>query len=180
MNIIEYFPLRIREKIRNEIGQAFNELEEIRIRVNCPIILKFNSKEKIINDKITNQDTKEILQYICENSIYAYQNEINQGYVTINGGHRVGITGNCVVQDNKVINISYIYSINFRIARQKLGSANEIIKDIIDQENKNIYTSLIVSPPGAGKTTILRDLIRQLSNGIESLNFPRKNNRNSR
>ena len=65
------------------------------------------------------------------------------------------------------------------MARQKLGSANEVIKNIIDYENKTIYSTLIVSPPGAGKTTILRDLIRQLSNGIDNI-MPRKNSRSSR
>lgn len=174
MKILEYFPLRMREEINNKIGQDYNNLEEIRIRVNCPIILKFNNKEELINYKITNEDTKEILQYVCENSIYAYQNEINHGYITIRGGHRVGITGNCVIENNRVINISYIYSLNFRISRQRIGSANEIIKHIIDIDNNNIFTTLIVSPPGAGKTTILRDLIRQLSEGIDYINFKGK------
>lgn len=174
MEILQYFPLRIREKINNKLGQDYSNLEEIRVRVNCSIILKFNNKEEIIQDKITNQDTKEILQFVCENSIYAYQNEINHGYITIRGGHRVGITGNCVIENGKVINISYIYSLNFRISRQKIGAANEVIKHIIDIEKDNIFTTLIVSPPGAGKTTILRDLIRQLSTGIEYINFKGK------
>ena len=138
MEILRYFPLRIREKINIKIGQDYNSLEEIRIRVNCPIILKFNNKEELIEEKITNEDTKEILQYVCENSIYAYQNEINHGYITIKGGHRVGITGNCIIENDKVINISYIYSLNFRIAKQTIGSANEIIKHIIDIDNNDI------------------------------------------
>lgn len=174
MEILRYFPLRIRAKINDKLGEDYNNLEEIRIRVNCPIILKFSNKEELIEDKITNEDTKEILQYVCENSIYAYQNEINHGYITIKGGHRVGITGNCVIENDKVINISHIYSLNFRIAKQRIGSANEVIKHIIDIDNNNIFTTLIVSPPGAGKTTILRDLIRQLSSGIEYINFKGK------
>lgn len=174
MEVLQYFPLRIREKINNKLGQDYNDLEEIRIRVNCPIILKFNNKEEIIEYKVTNEDTKEILQFVCENSIYAYQNEINHGYITIRGGHRVGITGNCVIENDKVINISHIYSLNFRISKQKIGAANEVIKHIIDIENNNIFTTLIVSPPGAGKTTILRDLIRQLSTGIDYINFKGK------
>lgn len=174
MEILKYFPIRLREKIKNKIGQDYYNLEEIRIRVNCPIILVYNNKEDIIEEKITNDDTKEILQYVCENSIYAYQNEINHGYITIRGGHRVGITGNCVIENDKVINISYIYSLNFRISKQKLGAGNEVIKHIINISNNNIYTTLIVSPPGGGKTTVLRDLIRQLSNGIDYINFKGK------
>ena len=174
MEILQYFPIRIREKIKEKLKQNGQVLEEIRVRVNCPIILKFNNKEEKIGCEITNNDTKEILQYVCENSIYAYQNEINHGYITVKGGHRVGVTGNCVIEDNKVINISYIYSLNFRIARQKIGAADEILKYVIDIRKNNIYNTLIVSPPGAGKTTILRDLIRQLSNGIDYINLKGK------
>lgn len=175
MKIWEYFPIRLREKLKEIIEKSMEELEEIRVRVNSPIILRFNNNERIISEKITTIDTREILQYVCENSIYAYQNEINHGYVTIIGGHRVGISGNCVIESNKVINISYIYSLNFRIAKQKIGAANEIIKYIINLDDKNIYSTLIVSPPGAGKTTVLRDLIRQISNGIEYIGLNGKN-----
>ena len=172
--IIDYLPIRIRQKIENKIGQDYIQLEEIRIRNNCPIILKFNDKEIITEMNIEQKDIKETLQYICENSIYAYQNEINHGYITIKGGHRVGITGNCVIENNKIINISYIYSLNFRISKEIIGSADEIIPYIIKSDSK-IYSTLIISPPGAGKTTILRDLVRQLSNGINTLNFHGKN-----
>ena len=174
MEILQYFPMRIREKIKEKLGERGQVLEEIRIRVNCPIILKFNNNEEKIETVITNNDTKEILQYVCENSIYAYQNEINNGYITIKGGHRVGVTGNCVIENNRVINISYIYSLNFRIAKQIIGAANEIIKYIVNIQNKEVYSTLVVSPPGVGKTTILRDLIRQLSNGIEYINLKGK------
>ena len=150
------------------------KLEEIRLRINCPIIFKFNEEERILDNFINQNDIKESIQYICENSIYAYQNEINHGYITIKGGHRIGITGNCVIENNKVINISHIYSLNFRISKEIIGAANEVIKYIIDKDN-DVLSCLIVSPPGAGKTTILRDLIRQLSNGIEEMNFHGKN-----
>ena len=93
------------------------------------------------------------------------------GYITIQGGHRVGITGNAVIKDGKVCNINYISSLNFRIAKQVLGCSNKIINYILNREKNTIYTTLIVSPPGVGKTTVLRDLIRQISNGIESIDF---------
>lgn len=93
------------------------------------------------------------------------------GYITLKGGHRVGITGNVVVKDGKVINISYISSLNFRIAKQILGASDRIIKYVINKENNTIYNTLIVSSPGVGKTTLLRDLIRRISNGIEQVGF---------
>ena len=93
------------------------------------------------------------------------------GFITIKGGHRVGLSGSCVIENGKIINIKYIYSLNFRLARQVPGSSNKILKEILNVEENSIYNSLIVSAPGAGKTTILRDLIRQISSGIKELKF---------
>ena len=93
------------------------------------------------------------------------------GYITVKGGHRVGITGNCVIESGKVININYISSINFRIARQVFGCSNSILPCVLKLKENTIFNTLIVSPPGAGKTTLLRDLVRNISNGIEKYNF---------
>lgn len=88
--ISEFFPNSIKSIIEKE--EFDRSLEEIRIRANQDIIFKFSNKEKIVNYKITSKDILEILQIICENSIYSYQKEICEGYVTVKGGHRVGIT----------------------------------------------------------------------------------------
>ena len=101
------------------------------------------------------------MQKITENSLYSYQKQISEGYITLKGGHRVGISGNVVMENEKVININYIYSLNFRIANEIIGTSNEVFKKIYN--NGNILNSLILSPPGAGKTTLLRDLIRNIS-----------------
>ena len=93
------------------------------------------------------------------------------GYITIKGGHRIGITGNVVIKEGQVLNISHIYSLNFRIAKQVLNCSNHILNDVLDLKQNSIYNTIIVSPPGRGKTTILRDLIRNLSNGIIEKNF---------
>lgn len=87
------------------------------------------------------------------------------GYITIKGGHRVGITGNVVFKENKVLNINYISSLNFRIARQIYNCSEPIIEEILNPDNNSIFNTLIVSPPGAGKTTILKDIVRKLSDG---------------
>lgn len=170
-NIFKYFPTKIRETFEKEIGENKDALEEIRIRVQKPIVLKFNKFEKIVRYFTTQDEILNILQLVCENSIYTYQNQIAEGFVTIPGGHRVGISGSCVMENGKVININYINSLNFRIARQVVGCSEELLEYILDLENNTILNTLIVSPPGCGKTTILRDLTKQISSGIKSLKF---------
>lgn len=162
MQFFNFFP----NHIVNIIREYSLNLEEIRIRIGLPIILKYSNKSIVLDYKTTQKDLLDILEKICENSIYSYQNQICNGYITIIGGHRVGITGSVVMQNGKIVNINNISSLNFRITRQVLGCSNELLKYIIDYKNNTIYNTLIVSPPGAGKTTILRDAIRQISNGI--------------
>jgi len=89
----------------------------------------------------------------------------------LQGGHRVGITGNAVIKEGKINNINYISSLNFRITKQVIGCSNKIIKYVINSEENSIYSTLIVSPPGVGKTTLLRDLVRRISNGMEQIKF---------
>lgn len=170
--VLNYFTKEIEANIQSILkNKDINKLEEIRIRVNKNIILKFNNEEVISNYVVNAEEILEILQAICEKSIYSYQKQICNGYITIKGGHRIGITGNCVIEKNKVVNINYISSLNFRIAKEVLGCSNKFLKYIINMEEKSVYNTLIVSPPGVGKTTVLRDLIRNISNGVKNYNF---------
>ena len=161
--ILKYFPENIQKEISKEALDKFDALEEIRIRANKPVVLKFDNIEKIAKYTVTMQEILGCLQRICENSIYSYQNQIAEGFVTVKGGHRVGITGSCVMENGKPININYICSLNFRIARQVIGSSNQILRDVLNLEENTIYNTLIVSAPGGGKTTLLRDMIRQIA-----------------
>ena len=162
LDILDYFPNYIKQELYNCINNNKEKLlEEIRIRVNKPIILKFNDGPQKINYNIQTEDILKIMQFITENSIYSYQKQICEGFITLKGGHRVGISGNVVTENEKVININYIYSLNFRIAKEIIGASNSILDSVY--KNGKVYNTLIISPPGAGKTTILRDLIRNLS-----------------
>lgn len=173
--ILNYFPCNIYNLLRNEIDEDTKKyIQEIRIRSNRPIILKLRNTDKIINYQINQCELLQILEKICNNSIYAYKNQICEGFITIKGGHRVGITGTAVIEDGKLINQKYINGLNFRIAREVIDCSNKIIKQIIDKDNNTIFNTLIVSPPGKGKTTILRDIIRNISNGIPEYNFEGK------
>lgn len=173
-NIIRCFPIKVSKRIEDYFLSEninLNLLEEIRIRTNRPILLKIGQTEKKIEYIISGEEILETLQHICDNSVYSYQSQICNGYITMQGGHRVGITGNAVMKDGKITNINYISSLNFRIAKQVLGASNKMIPYIIKEDENSIYSTLIVSPPGVGKTTIVRDLIRKLSNGIEQINY---------
>lgn len=162
MQVLEYFPVRIGHAIKNNLNdKEKNMLEEIRVRVGKPIILKLRNQNKILDYIVSTQDILEIMGKITENSMYSYQKQICSGYITLKGGHRVGISGNVVMEEEKIININYIYSLNFRIARQIIGVSEKIINQI--KNNNIIYNTLIISPPGAGKTTLLRDIIRNIS-----------------
>lgn len=170
MSILEYFSVNIKLILQKELQDYSTSLSEIRIRANLPIILKIGQDEKIINYKPTNEEIEIILQNICNNSIYAYQTQISEGFITIPGGHRVGISGNATIKEGKVTNINCVYSLNFRISKQIKGCSNEIIKNIIKNNSIISQNTLIVSCPGAGKTTVLRDLARNISNGMLEIN----------
>lgn len=175
--ILIYFP----NNLYNLLRQAFEQnnsleehLQEIRIRVNRPILLKTMQADYVIEYNVSQSEILQTLERLCENSIYAYKKQICEGFITVKGGHRIGLTGTAVLEENKIINIKYITSLNFRIARQVLNCSNRILPQIVDIENDTIFTTLIVSPPGKGKTTMLRDVIRQISNGVEKINFKGK------
>lgn len=169
--IIEYFPDKLQNILLEKIKANEDKLEEIRIRNQRPIILKFNSEEVVVEYIVNSEEIKSILQLICENSIYSYQKQISSGFITLQGGHRVGLVGSCVIENNKIININYINSFNFRIARQVIDCSNDILKHILDIEKNSVFNTLIISPPGCGKTTLIRDIARQVSSGNSEYNF---------
>lgn len=175
--LIRYFPLNISSIMYNAINQnemIKNELQEIRVRVNRPIILKLRNMEILVEYVVNQNEILQILEKLCENSIYAYKKQLCEGFITVRGGHRIGIIGSAVIENNQIINMKYITSLNFRVARQVINCSNRIIGQVVNAKNQEVYNTLIVSPPGKGKTTILRDLVRRISNGVEELNFKGK------
>ena len=175
--ILKYFSKNIYKNIYNVIEKdenLKNKIREIRIRVNKPIIIRTNNQDIIIEYFVNQEEILETLSRLCENSIYAYKNQICEGFITIKGGHRVGITGSCVIENGKVLNIKYVSSLNFRIAREVINCSQNYLDKILDLKNQTIFNTIIVGKPGSGKTTILRDIVRNLSNGIEKYQFQGK------
>ena len=156
--ILKYFPMDLRNCI---ILSLTEDICEIRVRVNRPVILKARDTENVLKCIITKENIKRIFEGICSNSVYAFEEEISNGFITIQGGHRVGICGKPLYRNGKIYSIKDISGLNFRVARELKGVADSIIPRI--RENGEFVSTLIISPPGLGKTTLLRDLVRQIS-----------------
>ena len=166
--VLRCFPRDLASLILNHNIQ---KIEEIRIRAEKPVVIYMGNVEVVLKYVTSNHQVTEILQNVCNNSIYAYQNQIINGFITIPGGNRVGITGNVVVKDGQVLNISHVYSLNFRISHEIENASADVIRYVLDTNNNSIYNTLIVSPPGCGKTTIIRDIAKKISNGMPEINF---------
>lgn len=160
--ILRVLPVKIANEVKSFLLK--DSIQEIRIKVNKPVIINLSRKEVILNSIVTLDDIKQILVRVSNYSLYAYEEEIKQGYITIKGGHRIGIAGECVLSQGEVRTIRNISSLNIRICREVKGCSNEVMKFIT--ENNRVFNTLIVSPPKCGKTTILRDIARNISNGM--------------
>ena len=113
---------------------------------------------------VTKESLDKIINLMCKGSIYASQHYLKNGYITLQGGHRVGVAGMLVKNDDKTTHLRNISAINIRIAREIIGASNEIFPHIINE--KEVFNTLIISPPSGGKTTILRDISRRLGNSL--------------
>lgn len=150
------------------------KLQELRLRVGAPVILVIAGVEWYLTEKgklttqlseayrVDKNEVKETMEYISNYSLYAFEEEVRQGFLTLSGGHRVGLGGRVLSENGHIRGMKYISFLNIRFAHQIKGCADSVLPYIM-QEKKIMHT-LIVSPPGGGKTTLLRDLVRQLSN----------------
>lgn len=160
--------------IGNSIKQFLMEdkIQEIRIKVGKPIILNLAFEEKVLDYIPTREDLRYLITKISNYSLYAFEEEIKQGYITLKGGHRVGLAGECVMSKGEVRTIKNISSLNIRICKEVIGASNKVMRLIA--ENDRVYNTLIISPPKCGKTTILRDIAKNLSNGMYQINLKGK------
>lgn len=155
----------------------FDRMQELRLRMNEPLIIIYGGKELLLSKEgkmvstpqeayyVTASDIKETLEYISNFSLYAYEDEIRQGFITVQGGHRIGLAGKVVMEGGQVKSVKHISFINIRMSHEKKGCGKEILPYIY--EDQQVCHTLIISPPGGGKTTLLRDVVRMISDGNE-------------
>ncbi|MCY6370324.1 stage III sporulation protein AA [Clostridium ganghwense] len=167
MNTKEIFyilPQSIRRIL--EYTKNLEKMQEIRIKVNKPLQLYIGNEEFIKEYIVTEEDIKTVLQRMSNYSIYAFEEDIKNGFITIKGGHRVGICGTCVIDNNRVKTIKNVASLNIRICREVIDCSNKIMPYIV--EGNRVLNTIIISPPKCGKTTLIRDIARNLSDGIKT------------
>lgn len=171
MNILS---VKIRE-VFDRMQVDFQKLQEIRLRAGEPLLIVYDNEEFFAAKNGTMSKRKEeayqvsavelrnTLELLSNYSLYAYEEEIKQGFITIQGGHRIGLAGKVVMEKGAIKSVKYISFLNIRLAHEVKGCAQKVMPYLLD--GQSIYHTLIISPPRCGKTTLLRDMIRQLSNG---------------
>lgn len=180
--ILEALPSNLRSAMLGLSPDIWRGMEEIRLRVNQPLMVHVLNRDLLLDGKgeicfdavkaykVTKADIEKTFQLIADYSPYALEEEIRNGFITIRGGHRIGISGSIVMHGSSIKTIKDICGLNIRISRQKIGISDPFMEYIISSAN-GFYNTLIVSPPQCGKTTLLRDIIRNLSNGMKRPNF---------
>ncbi len=135
-------------------------IEEIRLRNGqFPSYLRNDKEKALSHERINGKDLQEVIDRASENSAYAVQDMLKNGFLTLRGGHRIGLCGRGVYRQGEIQSLRDVSSVNIRIARQIWGVADQAVNFIWTHPR----STLILAPPGRGKTTLLRDLIRQLS-----------------
>lgn len=170
--IFKCFPKKISAALLSMSDDVCADLREIRVRANKPIVVCLGSEMYFISDcgqpfeltsnwkkplTVTSDELINTCLKLCEFSVYKRQGEINNGFITVDGGHRIGLCGTAVMNEGKIRSVTDISSMNIRIARQFNGCADEFLSVT------PVCGTLIVGVPSSGKTTILRDISRQLS-----------------
>ncbi|MCI8798606.1 stage III sporulation protein AA [Acetatifactor muris] len=174
-SILQLFPFHSRT-LWQQVAREQEHIQEIRLRAGRPVILYMEGRERYLTASgeftdsvrqartITEKDLEEMLEHICHYSPYAFEEELRRGFVTVAGGHRVGVAGQAVLEaDGSVRTLKNIAFLNIRVSHQMKGAADRVLPEMYREGV--LKSALIISPPGCGKTTLLRDLIRQISNG---------------
>lgn len=156
-SLMQHFPPTLTETL---LIMGTKDMQEIRIiaEKNASVV-----KRGILMDsgvRVSHGDLKKIINSMCRGSLYAMQQNLTKGYITLCGGHRVGVCGKCICENGNVTHMSDISAICIRLSRGIIGAADSIMEYIMYQDR--IYNTLIISPAGCGKTTLLRDIARQI------------------
>lgn len=162
MNIntfMQHFPPNLTETL---LIMGTKDMQEIRIVADKNAAVVKNAVLMDSGVRISRDALRKIVESMCRGSLYAMQQSLSQGYITLRGGHRVGVCGRCITENGSVTHMTDISAICIRISREVTGAADGVMEYL--EGHGRLYNTLIISPPGCGKTTLLRDIARQMGN----------------
>lgn len=165
--ILAVLPERLRGSLLSLARTTIENVEEIRLRIERPVEIVVSGKPLFPRENgktlvMTHSDASHLLNKISQFSLYALDDELQQGFITIRGGHRIGICGKVITEKGAVKRIRDISSFNIRVARQKIGAADRLTSYLYEAGWKS---TLIIGAPQTGKTTLLRDIARKIASG---------------
>jgi len=175
--LLNLLPAELASRIRALPASVLDGLEEIRVRQDRPLEVGHAggfafvtaagalSADPAEGWRPTAELCARLLERITNHSLYAMEEELRRGYVTVSGGHRIGLAGRTVLEGGAVRGLRDIGAFNIRIARDIRGAARRLLPHIADRARRSLLSTLIVAPPQQGKTTMLRDIIRAVSYG---------------
>lgn len=176
-SLLQLFPME-RRSFWGKVAAEESMVQEIRLRADLPVMVIRRGRELFLDEsgdytdrpsnayRVRAQELEEVLQHVCHYSLYAYEDELKQGFITVAGGHRIGVAGQVVLEgegQGKVRTIKHISCLNIRVAHQVKGAGDQVLPFLY--RSGELMNTLLISPPGCGKTTLLRDLVRQVSDG---------------
>jgi len=182
--LLPYFPQPLQEVLARVPSEILTSLTEIRLRVGGSLAVTVDSRQYFVDPSgrltveaaqgvsVTRELFTETLERITQGSLYALERELREGYLTLPGGHRVGIAGRVVWENGACKTLKHISSLNFRVARELPGAADKLMPYVRRPGQLLPRNTLLYSGPGAGKTTLLRDIARQLSYGDPQRGIP--------
>ncbi|KAA0561020.1 stage III sporulation protein AA [Rossellomorea aquimaris] len=167
--VLALLPSTISDKVLTLPQDLIDRIEEIRVRTNRVLEVTARGKPYFLSYTVTEEDSEQLINKLSRHSFYTLEEELKRGYITIEGGHRVGLAGKVILEGGVVKGIRNLSSFNIRIARQKLGISDSIFPYVYDAGWKH---TMIIGSPQTGKTTLLRDLARMISTGVPEKNIP--------
>lgn len=162
--VLSVLPQSLRKQAMELSEGERNTVEEFRMRAGRPMAGVWDGRERELGGPAIGQmELQQLLELASHASLHMVLPQLRQGYLTIAGGHRLGLCGRAVMREGEMVNLRPLSSASLRVARQITGAAGPVLEHICP--NGKLTGTLILAPPGLGKTTLLRDIVRSVSNG---------------
>lgn len=188
--VAHLLPSEMKTLLEKLPDQMKEQLEEIRIREGRPLEIGFRGQSRFVTEdgaprissadayRPSTEECRKLLERITNYSLYAMEEELRRGFITVSGGHRIGLAGRTILEGGTVRAIRDIGAFNIRVAREVIGASANLLPKLIDRSRKTLHPTLILAPPQQGKTTLVRDIARAVSYGLwsalEDVNWPGK------